>query len=865
MKRIEAYKSASIDIIEVDGERQRLTNEAARSLQEVRPGAGLEVAESFRLSVAQRSRIRDLAAEHGALMERVRSGAQKSVEIEDGIAGEKKVISELPVDPGIAALEGVLEEIQGCGNLEANLAKELSNAVILRQECELALKQLPLWQGSLAQLEAAAIPSIETIDRIDLELLSHVKVEERLKDEAEAQSDRLSELKGRINSLTLGQNIPTESELVDNRQRRERGWKLVREAWLENKNDPAATAAFNPDRPLPEAYEESVQKADFTSDRLRHDAARVGDLARSKAEQARLELAVAELASGRAAMGAERVSWQKNWDAAWARANIIPLPPREMRAWLVSRRHVLDLAMKLRVTEANLNQLQGEIGEKIALLSKALGSAGYPEAGSKEKLTAIIRVARQHIGHAAIGATTRADHVKEKTRLEKEQVKTHRELATARSRLEMWQQDWAAAVAPLGFISDAAPREALGMLDKIEQLFSALKEAADRSERVKSMWRTISYFEDEALKLIEAVSPGYEASPDAAVAHLEWLLAEARNHSERRNVLNQALGRERSDLEKAGEDSKSAQAVIASLLESSGASDLAEFRGLEKKSDNFRQLEEKLVSYNRILAGRSAGATIESFLTEVASISADQLPSELATVEQRIHELETQRSVIQPVIWELKRALEGMNGGAASAIASEEAQSFLAEIRTHSERYARLRLASGILRRQIERYREQNQDPIITQASRVFSVLTVGSFTSLRSDFDDKDRPILLGVRPTGENVTVDGMSDGTRDQLFLSLKLASLQQQLADAEPFPLVFDDILVNFDDQRAAATLKILAELASRTQVLFFTHHERLVELAHENLKSENFQLHELDAFSVTRFRNRSLVQPVTEGI
>jgi uncharacterized protein YhaN len=45
-----------------------------------------------------------------------------------------------------------------------------------------------------------------------------------------------------------------------------------------------------------------------------------------------------------------------------------------------------------------------------------------------------------------------------------------------------------------------------------------------------------------------------------------------------------------------------------------------------------------------------------------------------------------------------------------------------------------------------------------------------------------------------------------------------------------PFVVDDILVNFDDQRAAATLGALAELSKKTQVIFFSHHGRLVELA-----------------------------------
>ena len=98
------------------------------------------------------------------------------------------------------------------------------------------------------------------------------------------------------------------------------------------------------------------------------------------------------------------------------------------------------------------------------------------------------------------------------------------------------------------------------------------------------------------------------------------------------------------------------------------------------------------------------------------------------------------------------------------------------------------------------------------------------------NDFNEKDEPILLGVRPSGHQVHVEGMSKGTRDQLYLSLRLASLEKYLEASEPMPFVVDDILVNFDDQRAEATLGALARLSEKTQVLFFTHHWRLVELA-----------------------------------
>ena len=87
-------------------------------------------------------------------------------------------------------------------------------------------------------------------------------------------------------------------------------------------------------------------------------------------------------------------------------------------------------------------------------------------------------------------------------------------------------------------------------------------------------------------------------------------------------------------------------------------------------------------------------------------------------------------------------------------------------------------------------------------------------------------------------------MSDGTRDQLYLALRLATLELHLKKAEPLPFVVDDILIAFDDSRTRACLEILAELSATTQVLLFTHHRSVVELADTLAAREKIFLHEL---------------------
>jgi uncharacterized protein YhaN len=156
-----------------------------------------------------------------------------------------------------------------------------------------------------------------------------------------------------------------------------------------------------------------------------------------------------------------------------------------------------------------------------------------------------------------------------------------------------------------------------------------------------------------------------------------------------------------------------------------------------------------------------------------------------------------------------------------------------------------LKLATKILQDQVEKYRSENQSALLSRAGEHFAQLTLRSFESLVADYDDQGEPVIVGGRQSGEKVSVAGLSAGTRDQLYLALRLATLERYLDQTEePMPFIVDDILINFDDKRSAATLHVLVELSKKTQVILFTHHSRVRELAESlSQRSETF-VHEL---------------------
>ena len=84
--------------------------------------------------------------------------------------------------------------------------------------------------------------------------------------------------------------------------------------------------------------------------------------------------------------------------------------------------------------------------------------------------------------------------------------------------------------------------------------------------------------------------------------------------------------------------------------------------------------------------------------------------------------------------------------------------------------------------------------------------------------------------RHPGERKELHQLSEGTRDQLYLALRLVALREHCAAAAPLPFIADDVLQTFDDGRATAALRALVALSAHMQVIVLTHHRHVADLA-----------------------------------
>jgi len=241
-----------------------------------------------------------------------------------------------------------------------------------------------------------------------------------------------------------------------------------------------------------------------------------------------------------------------------------------------------------------------------------------------------------------------------------------------------------------------------------------------------------------------------------------------------------------------------------------------------------------------------AGLDLDSLLAECDGVIGDQVPGEISALsndsvelESRIEEMMTRRATL---IAEFAALFA--NNQAADMM--QDAANAETEIEEAVQAYADLTVQEMLLRQAIDLYRDRNQGPILTRAKGLFAELTNGEYTGLRADVDENGAPILIAEDALRGSLEVSALSDGTVDPLYLALRFAVVQEHNATHEPLPFIADDLLLNLDNRRARATLKTLGAIAASTQVLFFTHHEHMIELARASLPQALLVEHSLPA-------------------
>jgi len=830
--RLAVHRKAMQDYPHLEAQHSQLLTDAEFLLRAVRPELALADAETLQPVIRKGVRITELGSRRQSLMERVSQAGKTLRGLETRLQqalSAREMLAELAPPEGLRK-QVVLARKQG--DLDEMLRSGRSQLESLEQACLDDLSRLSAqWQGALDEIPGLPLPPRESIDRFEQAYADLAQRIQRLEDKQDEYTNTLGEAQKQLDEIQHAGAVPAEQDLLDVRAGRDRAWGLLRRQWLEGEVVDAEARELDPERALPEAFEFRLVDADDVADRLRREAEHVqkqaGLLATLADAGKRAEQGERQLEACRE----EKQQLDAGWTGLWKPVAIQPLPPREMRAWLDNMERLQSRIAQLNEQRRRTGDLESRLELHSQALQQELGTLGKAVRAT-ESLEALLVESETVVDRIEALARQRLTLDMEIQTFQQELESARLEQQDANEALEVWRGQWLAVVGDLGLGADALPAEVTEMLENIRTLFGKLKEAESLRIRIEGISTYARLFREDVASVVARVAPELTAMPaEESVTRLTTLLSETGKEDTRRQQLEQQIQEVQKRIEDAEAIHKTMTERLDALCREAQCREDSELEPAERRSGEFLTLRRRIDALEQELWEIGKGVSLTALEVEVAAANPDTLPGEIEVLTSRIdEELEPQIKELHKASGKQENELGRMDGGDVAAALADEAQSVLMAVRSSAEQYVKVKLASRILRNEIERYRQQHQGPLLERASEHFAVLTRGSFAGLRADFNEKDEPVLVGVRPNDERVYVEGMSSGTRDQLYLALRLASLEKYMESAEPMPFIVDDILVHFDDARAQATLGVLAELARRTQVILFTHHARLVEQA-----------------------------------
>ena len=590
---------------------------------------------------------------------------------------------------------------------------------------------------------------------------------------------------------------------------------------------------------MEEAFPQAIAQADNIADRLREQAEAV-----AQAEEKRFQITQSEK-QNQEAEEAIRVlqnkleACQAAWEALWLPCGMAPRTPGEMEEWREIWSDFKGHLRQLRAAEESFQRKSDQVQQAKKQLAAVLSEP--VEKGFTLLYDKAIRKVQQ--GEQASG---RRIEIAEQLRTLKTQLETfHQKQRSGRYRVRcgIGQMevtvpcDWAAG----RYFSRFQDWLFCGNERKFSQNSISGKKYPPELQKTT---QAIRQYEQAVNDHCNALGIQGDTT-EAQVSRLWDALTSAREAQTLYNQLAGQIHEAKSDLTGVQESCAQADHALESLARLAKLDTVEALEPLLANLELRDQAQCQIATFRDTLSGLARGQTVDDFLARIRAEDTETLAQRKGMLLNRKNDKETALQAIRDTLSELKGRKQGLEAaGDAAANYRQQAESVAARLKQDACRFVRLRLAVHFLQTQIERFRKENQGPLLEKSGQVFQDITRGAFAGLGAEFNADDVPILVGLRPDQSSVPISGMSDGSRDQLYLALRLAALDRYLEAHEPMPLILDDLLITFDDDRATAILPQLAALARRTQIFLFTHHDHLVELCRRTLGEDTFHLHRL---------------------
>jgi uncharacterized protein YhaN len=771
---------------------------------------------------------RDLVKKHGVLTERRERTAAEATRHSLAINTAESELGHIGEPFDITDLAALVREARADGEPRRRLSTLQTKLAAEDARLNAALAKVPLWNKGLEALVALIPPSREMIDRAGTTLATSAKeVNEAQREVKRLHGERIEAAEAR-DATRHGRPVPDAAAVAAARSHRDHGWSLIRRSKFEVEQLEAEIATYAGSHGLVATYEDAISTADDVADRRDEESTRLAKIASLDRTIARLDaqiIAADERLAERRRLHEEAL---RNWKALARSLGFDDLPELiDLRDFLAAREVVLDARS---AGEAAHQALALETTEQETMRLRFARLMPQDEPGS---LPQALASAEQVIERST-------ERHQERKRIETE-LRTFRRLHrqaeddedAARRALEAWQDSWLESLKKLSRPAIETPAGLEKAIELIEEAHREHQRLLDLDHRIAGMRGNIASFGSKVTKLISEVALDLDGQPiEAAAGALRRRLDANRAIKARRDQL--LSQQKQAMLTNAQAEARRRQAVAEReglREEIGGGSDEEIISRIEKATERARA-EARLEECEHELAKISDGWAIPALEQEVCTVPAETVEPELARRQLDFDRLTTDREQAAVEERSLTDELRRIETGENALTAEESRQSAIASVTRISADALLYHAAACLVQAGLERLRGSGDEGLLGRIGTVFARITGGAYSGILADEDDKGTPYLIAIEADGTTTKrVQHLSEGTRDQLFLALRIVMLEDYAANAPALPFIADDLLQTFDDYgRTANALTALVDLSRHVQVILLSHHRQLIEVA-----------------------------------
>ncbi len=277
------------------------------------------------------------------------------------------------------------------------------------------------------------------------------------------------------------------------------------------------------------------------------------------------------------------------------------------------------------------------------------------------------------------------------------------------------------------------------------------------------------------------------------------------------------------------QDANVMQAELLRLAEASDSENFLHLAAILKQKEEFLQRKADLEDALRLAAGQQE---FEEFLTSFTETDEQERETYIQEMEKNLQACSLEEEESVTTLADVNATLRTLSTSDQLAKLRQKEKNLQESLHNGAKDWARYALARQLILQAKHNFELERQPQVIRMASEIFQKITAGRWKSISASLEESS---LYVLPPHGEPVSPVILSRGTQEQLYLSLRLAYIRNHAEHAAALPIIMDDVLVNFDPQRAERTAHALLHLCEEPhahQVLFFTCHPHIADMLQE---------------------------------